>query len=327
MQHTFVLLAMVGVLFVIFYTCYYLIEDKKQMQKIKNRLDSVNLVAGSTTTLHSITDIRINRESLLEKKLNAMFSANKTGENLLQLKFYRCGIKLDLKKIGTFLLLTYFTFFIIADFLTPIGLIYSILTSLGATIGFSYILLNFLEKRRRKKILAQLSTAVEIILRGIRSGSSVERTFQVVFRELTPPLKNEFNQITKELEFGVSFEKVLHNAATRINVPEFYFFTTALMIQRKSGGSLTDVLENIIHSLNRIQEIRMKIKIYSSEAKTSGYVLACLPVIIWVILMNIKPEHIAFFHEDPLGRKILMIAIGLFLSAFVMIKRMVNLEV
>ena len=174
MQHTFVLLAMVGVLFVIFYTCYYLVEDKKQMQKIKSRIDSVNLVAGNTATLHSITDIRINRESLLEKKLNAMFSANKTGENLLQLKFYRCGIKLDFKKIGTFLSLTYFTFFIITDLLTPIGLIYSIFASLGATVGFSCLLLNFLEKRRRKKILAQLSTAVEIILRGIRSGSSVE---------------------------------------------------------------------------------------------------------------------------------------------------------
>ena len=327
MQHTFVLLAMVVVLFAIFYTCYYLVEDKKQLQKIKNRIDSVNLVAGSTSPIHSIADIRINRESLLEKKLNAMFSANKTGENLLQLKFYRCAIKLDFKKIGIFLLLTYFTFFIIADLFTPIGWIYSIFVGLGGTIGFSYVLLNFLEKRRRKKILAQLSTAVEIILRGIRSGSSVERTFQIVSRELTYPLKDEFNQITKELEFGVSFEKVLHNAATRINVSEFYFFTTALMIQRKSGGSLSDVLENIIHSLSRIQEIRMKIKIYSSEAKTSGYVLGCLPAIIWVILMHVKPEHIAFFHEDPLGRKILMIAIGLFLSAFVMIKRMVNLEV
>lgn len=327
MQNISVLFAMVCALFAIFYACYYLIEDKKQTEKIKSRIDAVNLVAGSTTTLHSITDIRINKETLLEKKLNAIFSANKTGENLLQLKLYRCGIKLNLKKIGIFLSLTWLVFFSIFHLFTIIGFGYSLLGGLGATIGFVYYILNFLEKRRRKKILAQLSPAVEIILRGIRSGSSVERTFQIVARELTAPLEEEFNQITKELEFGVAFEKVMHSVAARINIPEFYFFTTALMIQRKSGGSLTDVLENIINSLNRLQEIRMKIKIYSSEAKTSGYVLACLPVIIWVVLMNIKPEHIAFFHEDPLGRKILLIAIGLFLSAFVMIKRLVNLEI
>lgn len=327
MQNTPVLLMMVCTLCVIFYMGYSLVEDKKESQKIKKRIESIGGFAGGTTTINSKSVIRVTKESLLEKKLNAILSANKTGENLLQLKLYRCGIKLELKKIGLYLAILWFAFFSILNIITHLGFMYSTLAAAGAMVSVVYFALSFLEKRRRKKTLVQLSTAVEIILRGIKSGSSVEKTFQIVARELGSPLEEEFNQITRELEFGVSFEKVMHRVAARINIPEFYFFTTALVIQRKSGGSLVDVLENIITTLNKIQEIRLKIKIYSSEAKTSGYVLACLPAVIWVVLMQIKPEHIEFFYTDPLGEKILYIAIGLFIGAFVMIKRLINLDV
>lgn len=327
MQNTPVLLIMVCTLFAIFYMGYSLIEEKKQSQKIRKRIESIGGFAGNTANPYSTSAIRISKESILEKKLNAIFSANKTGENLLQLKLYRCGIKLEFKKMMLYLAITWFAFFSIINVVAHLGFMYSILITLGAVVVFVYFVLNFLEKHRKRKILTQLSAAVEIILRGIKSGSSVEKTFEIVTRELDYPLKEEFNQITKELEFGVAFEKVMHRVAARINIPEFYFFTTALVIQRKSGGSLVEVLENIITTLNKIQEIRLKIKIYSSEAKTSGYVLACLPAVIWVVLLQIKPEHIEFFKTDPLGEKILYIAMGLFLSAFVMIKRLINLEV
>lgn len=327
MQNTLVLFLMVCTLFTLFYVGYSFIDDKKQAQKIKKRIESISTLTGSTNHINSTSVIRINKESLLEKKLNAILSANKTGENVLQLKLYRCGIKLELKKIGLSLAILWLGFFSILNIMTPLDILYSSLAAIGILMIFIYLGLNFLEKRRRKKILVQLSAAVEIILRGIKAGSSVEKTFQIVARELDSPLEEEFNQITKELEFGVSFEKVMHRVAARINIPEFYFFTAALVIQRKSGGSLSEVLENIITTLNKIHEIRLKIKIYSSEAKTSGYVLACLPAVIWVILMRTKPEHIDFFYTDPLGEKIFYVAIGLFLGAFVMIKRLINLDV
>ena len=314
-------------LFSAFYIVYSWLEDKNREKKMRKRIESLGFSVEGIATALSKGNVKVSKESILEKKLNRMLSANKAGENVLLLKLYRCGLNMSLKTFAQYLLAIWFTVLFITLFNSSLSLLYNILISFGATLLLIYFGCNFLENRRKKKIVIQLSAAVDIILRGIKAGGSIEKTFEIVAREVNAPLENEFKQINREIDFGVAFEKAMHRAAARINIDEFYFFTSALIIQRKSGGSLIDVLENIITSLNRNKEIRAKIKIHASEAQVSGYVLSFLPAIVWVVLEQIKPENIEFFYNDPLGQKFLYIAIGLFISAFIIIKRLVNLEV
>lgn len=92
-------------------------------------------------------------------------------------------------------------------------------------------------------------------------------------KEVDAPLKQEFARIIQQIEFGISFDEALHQAADRVDLSDFYFFTTSLIIQRKAGGSLSEILDNIITSLNRANEIRSKIKVLSAEAKVTAYIL------------------------------------------------------
>lgn len=315
------------ILFSVFYKGYFWWEETTQEKKIKKRIESLGFSFDRVATGLGKGETKLTRESIIEKKLNRILSANKTGENILLLKLYRCGLKINLFTFARYFLLVWSVFFLLLLGNTSLSLFLTLPSSLCGALLCMYFLLNFLESTRRKKSIVQLSNAVEIILRGIKAGSSIEKTFEIVAREVGTPLAKEFKQINQEIDFGVAFEKAMHRAAARIHIEEFYFFTSALIIQRKSGGSLTDVLGNIITSLNRNKEIRAKIKIHASEAKVSGYVLSFLPVLMWFLLQEIKPENVDFFYHDPLGQKFLYIAIGLFISAFAIIKRLINLEV
>lgn len=322
-----VLFALFFILFSLFYGGYSWWEEATQEKKIKKRIESLGFSFNRLATGLNKGETKLSRESVLEKKLNRIFSANKTGENILLLKLYRCGLKINLQTFALYFLVLWSVFFLLLLWNISFPWVFILPGSLFCTLLLLYFIFNFLENARRKKSIVQLSNAVEIILRGIKAGSSIEKTFEIVVREVGFPLANEFKQINQEIDFGVAFEKAMHRAAARIHIEEFYFFTSALIIQRKSGGSLTDVLGNIITSLNRNKEVRAKIKIHASEAKVSGYVLSFLPVLMWFLLQEIKPENIDFFYHDPLGQKFLYIAIGLFISAFVIIKRLINLEV
>ena len=149
----------------------------------------------------------------------------------------------------------------------------------------------------------------------------------VVIKEVDVPLKHEFAQIIQQIEFGVTFDDALHQAADRIDLSDFYFFSTSLIIQRKAGGSLSEILDNIITSLNRANEIRSKIKVLSAEAKVTAYILGGLPVVLWIIMMQLNPSYLDFFQHEASGRKLLMFAIFLIACAGATIRYLIRIKI
>jgi len=130
-----------------------------------------------------------------------------------------------------------------------------------------------------------------------------------------------------ELDFGIPFEKVIHSAAHRVNVRDFFFFASALIIQRKSGGGLHEVLENIVTMLHKTKEIRMKIKVFSAESKGSAVVLTSIPFVVWAAVMRTNPSYLDFFLHDPLGNKLLILIFGLVAATIISVKKIIKFEV
>ncbi len=267
------------------------------------------------------------KESQLEKRLNSYLKQDGFGYGYVRLKLMRSGLKYTLDKlVGCFFLLWFFVFIVIY-WVFKESFNHSFLYGLLGAAIIAHYYVGREESKRKNLIISQLAPALEIILRGVRAGSQIDKTFQIVAREIHSPLKEEFMQMNSEIDFGADFDKVLHASAIRVDIPDYYFFITTLVIQRRTGGSLADVLENIITTLSKSQELRMKIKVFSSEAKASGYVLAALPGVIMAVLWKIKPDQVEFFFKDPLGHKLLVIAISMIIMALVMIKRMIKLDV
>lgn len=310
-----------------FYLLWYIYERKLQEDHIRKRIQSTLPSAWGAEMSGNLFSGQKKAQNLLERKLNEILQGNLGLEKPINLKLHRCGIKMSPEKFIILLIFCWGILFSTFNLFLFENSLKNLLLSTAIFFLMIYLVLESMEGRRAKLILSQLSPAIDIIARGIRSGGSLEKSFEFVVRETSSPLKEEFLDIARGLEFGMSHEKVLRTTARRINIPEFYFFSTALILQRQSGGSLSEVLNNIVLSINRLQEIQLKIKSLSAEAKASGYVLSAIPVLILLTLSQFRPEHITFFMETWEGRKLMLVALFLLGCGMYCIKRMTKIEV
>lgn len=307
------------------YHYFYILQPKSEKSESRlNKLSKYNPGKNSDFVFEKTSSFR---ESQLEKRLNSYLKQDGFGYGYVRLKLMRMGIKHTLDKLVGIFFAIWGVCFVIISFLLHQDLQAHFFYSLGAAIFLSHYLISHFEAKRKKLILSQLSPALDIILRGVRAGSQIDKTFQIVAREMHSPLKEEFIQMNSEIDFGADFDKVLHASAVRVDVPDYYFFITTLVIQRQTGGSLSDVLENIIATLSKSKELQMKIKVFSSEAKTSGYVLAALPIVIMGVLWQIKPDQVDFLLNDPFGHKMLVIALSMVGMALFIINKMIKLDI
>lgn len=311
-------------LFILNFTISYLDEKKKLSQRI-NRVMGHNNNFLIETEKFSV--FKKTQESLLEKKITQYLRHRPRTENAIRLKLYRGGMEGHLGRLLGGMAVTSTIVVVIISNIGTFNHIYDIPLGITLTILLTYLTLNFLENRFRKKIIEQLPVAIDIILRGIKSGSSVEKTFVIVVKEISAPLQDEFSRIIQKIEFGVSFDDALHQAADRIGLSDFYFFSTALIIQRKGGGSLAEILEHIITSLNRANEIRSKIQVFSAESKVTAYILGSLPMVIWSAMIKFNPSYLDFFRYEKMGHKMLLIAVGLIVCGAFTIRHLMKIKI
>lgn len=309
------------------YGYHYVYALKPKAEKSENRLGKLAKYNQGKTADFLLDKASSFRESQLEKRLNSYLKQDVFGYGYVRLKLMRMGIKHTLDKLVGIFFAIWGICFVIVSLVLSKDLQAHFFYSLGISLVVSHYIISHYESKRKKLILTQLSPALEIILRGVRAGSQIDKTFQIVAREMHSPLKEEFIQMNSEIDFGADFDKVLHASAVRVDIPDYYFFITTLVIQRQTGGSLADVLENIIATLSKSKELRMKIKVFSSEAKTSGYVLAALPLVIMGVLSQIKPDQVDFLLHDPFGKKLLVIAISMVITALFIINKMIKLDI
>lgn len=315
--------------FVIFFSVYAgivgFLTYRQKRQHLQSRL-SLDLHENKLKSTDSKSLFQKRRSSLIEKKLNTYLGKFRS-ENAVQLEFYRAGLSLSLTQslfiyVGIVLCLTVLSSVFLYWSLVTKMILFMSLTALGF-----YFVLEFLKDRRQKLVIKHLPTALDIILRALKAGYSVEKTFVVVAREIHPSVGGEFKNIVDQMSIGVSYEDALRHAAERVHTSDFYFLANALIIQRQTGGSLSETLENILFLLHKRQEIRMKTMTLSAEAKSTGLILGSVPIGIWVIVSILKPEYLEFFFYDDLGSQLLKVVIVLLILETFIIKWLVNIKV
>ena len=300
------------------------IDKKNNLQSRIEKILEGRMTYSSSKTISSKGP---SEQTLIEKKLKQYFMRNPKKAEKFNLWFYQSGLKLELKTAIIIFILSWCLITLIAELFLKLNIF---LIIIGTFIGQFVLLYGFIEykiSRQKSRMIEELPHAVDIIARSIKAGSTIEKAFSVVAREIKAPLKEEFVRILHELEFGISFEKVMHSAAHRVNIPDFFFFISAIIIQRRSGGGLYEVLENIVTTLHKTKEIRMKIKVFSAESKGSAMVLTSIPIFLWVVIMRVNPGYLDFFLYDTLGRKFLILLFGLIAATIISVKKIIKFEV
>jgi tight adherence protein B len=200
---------------------------------------------------------------------------------------------------------------------------------LGVVLGFGipHMTVGFFIKRRIAKFTAKFPDAIELLVRGLRSGLPISETVQVVGQEVEGPVGVEFRSITDKMKIGRTMDAALQETADRLGTPEFQFFVITIAIQRETGGNLSETLANLANVLRMRGQMKLKIKAMSSESKASAYIIGSLPFIVFVMIWMINGTYMqTFFIDQRLmvagGGGLIWMAIGGGIMA-----KMINFEI
>ncbi|MAK59800.1 MAG: pilus assembly protein [Ponticaulis sp.] len=203
---------------------------------------------------------------------------------------------------------------------------------IGAFAGFAGFLglprwvLGFMIKRRHTKVTNQFADALDIIVRGVKSGLPLNECLRIIAVESPDPLRSEFKIITDGLSMGQSIPQALDKFYRRVPLQEVNFFNIVLGIQAQTGGNLSEALGNLSAVIRSRKMLREKIKALSSEAKASAMIIGCLPVAVMVLVYITTPAYIMELFYKPIGNLILLIGVGLMGLGIYVMRRMINFD-
>ena len=193
--------------------------------------------------------------------------------------------------------------------------------------GLPHMIVTRLIGRRLTNFTTRFPDALELLVRGLRSGLPVSETLGVIASEIPGPVGREFRAVVERIRIGRTMEEALQVTADKLGTPEFQFFVVTLAIQRETGGNLAETLANLADVLRKRAQMKLKVKAMSSESKASAYIVGALPFLVFGMIWYINPPYVAAFATDE---RLTIIGLGAMvwmgLGAFIMAK-MVSFEI
>jgi tight adherence protein B len=193
-------------------------------------------------------------------------------------------------------------------------------------LGLPNWILNYLRAKRIKDFLREFPVAIEVIIRGVKSGLPLAACLQTVAVQAREPVREEFQLIVASTSMGLTIAEGIERLAQRVPLPETNFFAIVVSIQQKAGGNLTEALGNLSQVLRDRITMELKVKALSSEAKSSAWIIGSLPVVISLLIYFVNPTYLEPLWTTETGQMALSgIAIWMSLGVFAM-RQMVNFK-
>jgi tight adherence protein B len=174
----------------------------------------------------------------------------------------------------------------------------SFLLGVFVGVGVPHFVVGKMIKRRVNKFTSSFPDAIELMVRGLRSGLPITETLGIVAGEIQGPVGLEFRLVSDKMKIGRTMEAALQDTADRLGTPEFQFFVITLAIQRETGGNLAETLSNLADVLRKRAQMKLKIKAMSSESKASAYIVGSLPFVVFTLVYLVNPGYMANFFVD-----------------------------
>lgn len=193
-----------------------------------------------------------------------------------------------------------------------------------ATTPFLY--LTHKRKKRLEKFERQLPDALELVSRALKAGHAFTGGLRMVAEEMGDPVGVEFGKAVDEINFGVAVPDALTNLTQRINCEDLRFFAVAVIIQRETGGNLSEILENLGRLIRERFKFQGSVRILSAEGRMSANVLIAMPFIFVGIISVLNPDYISVLFTDPMGHVLIMIALAMMAIGALVIKKLVAIK-
>jgi len=200
---------------------------------------------------------------------------------------------------------------------------------LGGAVGFllPFLVLKIKRARRMRAFEEQFPEGLDLISRALKAGHAFATGLKMVADEMPEPVGPEFRKTFDEQNFGLPMKDSLDNLSFRIPLLDVRFFATAVLIQRETGGNLSEILENLAHVVRERFKILRQVRVYTAHGRFTGYVLLALPAVLAIALSFINPEHMNLLFRERMGQQMLLGALVMQAFGFLWIKHVIKIEV
>jgi tight adherence protein B len=206
--------------------------------------------------------------------------------------------------------------------LVPVAII---MAAVGASLPILYV--RYRRNRRLAAFEEILPESIDLIGRALRAGHPLSSGFRMAADEGSEPVATELRRVFEEQRFGLPLQDSLLGMADRVNLVDVRILVTAILIQREVGGNLAEILDNLANVIRARFTIRRQIKVYTAQGRMTGYLLALLPFILFMILYWLNPEYMVVLFRDPIGKVLTGIALTMQLAGFLWIRKIINIEI
>ncbi|HEX6142613.1 MAG TPA: type II secretion system F family protein [Geminicoccaceae bacterium] len=286
---------------------------QRDERKLQRRLDRVTRAPRAAPVGESGASapesLRRNRKDSSIRQLDRLLKRTLPNIAMMRLRLERSGLRLN---VGDYLLVC-----LGLALLSGVGIgwgyglgwMIALPLSIAIGLGLPHLYIGRRINKRVRKFTNLLPEALDLIVRGIRSGLPASEAINTIGSEIAAPVGTEFRYIADQVKIGVNLDEALWATARRLQIPEFNFLVISLAIQQETGGNLAEILEKLSDMVRRREQMRLKVKAMSSEARASAMIIGSLPFIMATIIYLINPEYISKLFIDPRGW--VMIGMGL----------------
>ena len=300
---------------------YFFVEAPLKRRKMMTRLAAIQEVAARTDQIPELL-----RKDLLSDLpfLNRMLAAI-PGTPALRLFLEQGAVRMQ---VGTFVLLVValplFAFVMVLAMGRPLYQCAAAALLAGAApFGVAMV------KRQRRFSLfeEQFPEAMDLLGRAVRAGHAFTTGFELIGKELSDPVAEEFRIAFQQQNLGLPLRDALQNMAARMPLPDVRIFVSSLQIQRESGGNLGEILDTTSYVVRERFKLRRQIQIFTAEGRMSSYMLTAIPFVALAAMQVLQPDYIRPLFIDPRGQMALTVAVILQVIGYIVIKRIIKIKV
>jgi tight adherence protein B len=253
------------------------------------------------------------------------FAAGTTRGSALAMWIDQSGVRLS---IGALLLMA-MTCGLVLGFIAATALRLTVGWFAGGGLGFAlpFIFLRVKRTRRLRAFEEAFPEALDLVSRALKAGHAFATGLKMVADEMPEPIGPEFRKTFDEQNFGLPMKDALANLTIRIPLLDVRFFSTAVLIQRETGGNLSEILENLSHVVRERFKILRQVRVYTAHGRLTGYVLLGLPAFLAVALAFINPEHMQLLFTERMGHMMLLATVVMQTIGYFWIRQVVKIEV
>jgi tight adherence protein B len=193
--------------------------------------------------------------------------------------------------------------------------------------NWPYVFMLIKRKARMNRFAVILPDAIDLMARALRAGHALTAAIEMVAREIPNPVGEEFRRVFEEQNFGLPIREALLNLAKRIPVADLQFLVTAMLVQRESGGNLAEVLDKANAVIRERSRLLGQLRIYTAQGRMTGWILGLLPFIVFTMMNFLNPGYASTLIDDSLGRKAILLGLGLMTIGAWTIRKIVDIKV